>query len=82
MRSIEDWIRETVEDMIEEEKFEIISIKTNTDLARCYREGHDIIVQAKDFRDVANHYICRIFTFFCETCGAMDDLARVNIYED
>ena len=78
MRSIKDWICETVEDMIEEENFEIVDVKTDTELAKCYREGHDIIVQA--FKDVANRSR-RIFTFFCETCGAIDDLAIVNVGE-
>jgi len=83
MRSIENWIRETVEEMMEEEKFEIVDVKTDTKLAECYRKGHDIIVQAfEDFKDVANRYTSEIFTFFCETCGIMDDLARVYIYQD
>ena len=82
-RSIKNWIVETVTDMIEDEKFEIVDVKTDTKLANCYKEGHDIIVQAfEDFRDVESRYTSVVFTFFCEECGVQDDLARVYIYHD
>jgi len=82
-RSIKNWIIETITDMMEDEKFEIVDVRTDTKLADCYIKGHSIIVQAfEDFRDVANRYTSEVFTFFCEDCGIQDDLARVWIYHD